>query len=58
MEVARLGGVVVLVGGAVLEVGGERFDLGTGDWVLLRAHEIHRLIENPARNELACAARP
>ena len=37
--------VVVLNGGAVLEVGDERLDLVAGDWVLLRAHTMHRLIE-------------
>jgi cupin 2 domain-containing protein len=37
--------VVVQTGGAVLEVEGERLDLGAGDWVLLRAHEKHRLID-------------
>ncbi len=37
--------VVVQTGGAVLEVDGERLDLAAGDWVLLRAHEKHRLIE-------------
>lgn len=37
--------VVVLNGGAVLEVGDERLDLIAGDWVLLRAHMTHRLID-------------
>ena len=37
--------VVVLNGGAVLEVGDERLDLVAGDWVLLRAHVTHRLID-------------
>ncbi len=37
--------VVVLNGGAVLEVGDERLDLVAGDWVLLRAHVAHRLVE-------------
>ena len=37
--------VVVLNGGAVLEVGDERLDLVAGDWVLLRAHTTHRLID-------------
>jgi len=50
--------VVVLHGGAVLEVDGERFDLGPGDWVLLRAHEVHRLIETvPGTSWLALHAR-
>ncbi len=50
--------VVVLHGGAVLEVNGERFDLRTGDWVLIRAHEIHRLIETlPGTTWLALHAR-
>ena len=35
----------MLKGGAILEVGGERLDLVAGDWVLLRAHTTHRLIE-------------
>jgi cupin 2 domain-containing protein len=37
--------VVVLNGGAVLEVGDERLDLVAGDWVLLRAHMTHRLVD-------------
>ena len=50
--------VMVLHGGAVLEVDGERFDLGAGDWVLLRAHETHRLIETlPGTSWLALHAR-
>jgi cupin 2 domain-containing protein len=36
--------VVVLHGAAVLDVQGERLNLEVGDWVLLRAHERHRLI--------------
>ena len=35
----------MLNGGAVLEVGDERLDLVAGDWVLLRAHTTHRLID-------------
>ncbi len=50
--------VVVLHGGAVLEVGGERLDLEPGDWVMLRAHEVHRLIETlPGTSWLALHAR-
>jgi cupin 2 domain-containing protein len=50
--------VVVLHGGAVLEVDGERIDLGPGDWVLLRAHEMHRLIETlPGTSWIALHAR-
>jgi cupin 2 domain-containing protein len=37
--------VVVLSGGATLEVGDETLDLVAGDWVLLRAHERHRLVQ-------------
>jgi cupin 2 domain-containing protein len=49
--------VVVQTGGAVLEVDGERLDLGAGDWVLLRAHERHRLIEvRPGTSWLAMHA--
>ncbi len=50
--------VVVLHGGAVLEVNGEQLHLGAGDWVLLRAHEVHRLIETlPGTSWLALRAR-
>jgi cupin 2 domain-containing protein len=49
--------VMVLHGGAALEVGGERLDLEAGDWVLLRAHEKHRLIETlPGTSWLALRA--
>ena len=62
--------VVVLEGGAVLEVEGERLDLAAGDWVLLRAHVPHRLVETvagtswlaihatPPANEPATRGRP
>ena len=36
--------VVLLNGEATLEVDGEVLALGTGDWVLLRAHVRHRLV--------------
>ena len=49
--------VVVLNGGAVLEVGDDRLDLVAGDWVLLRAHTVHRLIETqPGTSWLAVHA--
>jgi cupin 2 domain-containing protein len=51
--------VVVLSGEAVLEVSGARFDLVPGDWVLLRAHAVHRLIETvPGTNWLALRSVP
>jgi cupin 2 domain-containing protein len=37
--------VVLLSGGATLDVGDESLDLVAGDWVLLRAHVRHRLVE-------------
>jgi cupin 2 domain-containing protein len=37
--------VVLLNGEATLDVGGETLDLNVGDWVLLRAHVRHRLLE-------------
>jgi cupin 2 domain-containing protein len=51
--------VVVLGGGATLEVGDERRDLVAGDWVLLRAHERHRLVRTqPGTSWLALHASP
>ena len=37
--------VLLLQGGATLEVEDERLDLVAGDWLLLRAHVPHRLVE-------------
>jgi cupin 2 domain-containing protein len=37
--------VVVVAGRATLVVEGEPVQLGPGDWVLLRAHTPHRLVE-------------
>jgi cupin 2 domain-containing protein len=37
--------VVVLNGRATMVVGDEPLDLVAGDWVFLRAHEPHRLLE-------------
>jgi cupin 2 domain-containing protein len=49
--------VVVLHGAAVLDVQEERLKLEVGDWVLLRAHERHRLIETlPGTSWLALRA--
>jgi cupin 2 domain-containing protein len=35
---------VVLAGGASLEVDGNELELAAGDWVLLRAGQVHRLV--------------
>ncbi len=40
--------VVLVSGGATLIVGDERLDLVAGDWVLLRAHEQHRVMQTDA----------
>jgi cupin 2 domain-containing protein len=37
--------VVLLSGGATLDVEDESLELAAGDWVLLRAHVQHRLVE-------------
>ncbi len=37
--------VVLLAGSAILEVDGERVEMSGGDWLLLRAHVPHRLVE-------------
>jgi cupin 2 domain-containing protein len=37
--------VLLLAGAAVLEVNDVRFDLTSGDWVLLPAHVPHRLVD-------------
>lgn len=51
--------VVVLNGGAALVVEDERLDLVAGDWVLLRAHVPHRLMETvPGTSWLAVRSRP
>ena len=48
--------VVLLSGGATLDMDGESLDLVTGDWVLLRAHVRHRLVETvPGTTWLALA---
>lgn len=51
--------VVLLGGSATLVVGDERLDLVGGDWVLLRAHEPHQLVETePGTSWLALRAAP
>jgi cupin 2 domain-containing protein len=51
--------VLVVSGGATLEVGGERLDLVAGDWVFLRAHARHRLVQTqPGTSWLALHAAP
>lgn len=51
--------VVVLNGRATLVVGDAPLDLVAGDWVLLRAHEPHRLLETePGTSWLALHAAP
>ncbi len=51
--------VVVLNGRATLVVGDESLQLVPGDWVLLRAHEAHQLLETePGTSWLALRAGP
>lgn len=51
--------VVLLAGSATVFVGGERLTLGPGDWVLLRAHEPHRVVATePGTSWLALHAAP
>lgn len=51
--------VVLLAGGATLVVDDESLDLGPGDWVFLRAHRPHRLLETrPGTSWLALHAPP
>jgi cupin 2 domain-containing protein len=50
--------VVLLSGGATLDVGDESLDLVAGDWVWLRAHVRHRLVETvPGTTWLAMRSR-
>lgn len=51
--------VVVLAGAAVLEVAGEDVALATGDWVLLPAHTVHRVVRTePGTRWLAVHVHP
>ena len=51
--------VVLLVGRATLAVGDESLDLAPGEWVFLRAHQPHRLVETePGTSWLAMHALP
>jgi cupin 2 domain-containing protein len=50
---------LVLEGAAVLEVGARRLELTAGDWVLLPAHVVHRLVDTrPGTSWLTLRAAP